>query len=119
MENNIYECFNSYIIKARSLPLIDVLEKIRSQLMERMHVNLTNMLKVEDIICPRIRKRLESSKFMAKECSLKLAVSGTFEGLQVDTSGNATRGGFGRGDRVGRCGRHGRGGVVGMGVEQD
>ncbi|KAJ9152578.1 hypothetical protein P3X46_026133 [Hevea brasiliensis] len=51
--------------------------------------------------------------------------------IQVDTSGNAMRGGFGKGgrvgsgDRVGRGGRHGRGGVAGrggvegMGVEQN
>lgn len=68
-----------YIIDARSLPLIDMLEKIRAMLMERIHVNLRNISRKYDIIYPRIRKQLEMSKFMTKNCTLKCVVGDTFE----------------------------------------
>ena len=36
MDNNICECFNNYILRARSKPIVDMLEDIRSAIMQRI-----------------------------------------------------------------------------------
>ena len=36
--NNLYECFNAYILNARDLPIISMLEMIRKKLMRRYQV---------------------------------------------------------------------------------
>lgn len=52
--SNISETFNGYICKARWLLIIDMLEWIRTSLMERMYDKSKMMNKCSDEICPRI-----------------------------------------------------------------
>lgn len=84
VDNNICKVFNAFIVNSRSLPLIDVLENIKSLLMERMHRNLTSISKIEDVICTRIRKKLESNKKLITQYIIKPSVSNSFEVCSKD-----------------------------------
>lgn len=43
VDNNVSETFNGYIVKARSRPLIDMLENIRCALIERQNTKFMQM----------------------------------------------------------------------------
>ena len=79
VDNNVCETFNGYIIKARGRPIIDLLDDIMQALMERMHTKLSKMSGVTDIICPRIRSKLEEIKYNSRLCSIKPAVGDKFQ----------------------------------------
>ena len=58
--NNTYEVFNRYILDARELPILSMLQRIKGQLMSRhynkqkeIHEKWAGML-----ICPKIKKKL-------------------------------------------------------------
>ncbi|KAI8572928.1 hypothetical protein RHMOL_Rhmol01G0239000 [Rhododendron molle] len=55
--NNLSESFNSAILGARDKPIITMLEKIRTILMESRNKRKEVMLRCKDPICPKIRKR--------------------------------------------------------------
>jgi hypothetical protein len=57
--NNNCEVFNSYILEARELPLISMLERIKCQLMTR-HYNKQQELgkDIQGAFCPKIRKKV-------------------------------------------------------------
>ncbi|KAK1352801.1 hypothetical protein POM88_052639 [Heracleum sosnowskyi] len=52
-ENNISECFNSWILRSRYMPLIDMLTEIHDMIMERMHQKIAEMKNVECILLPK------------------------------------------------------------------
>ncbi|KAI8571636.1 hypothetical protein RHMOL_Rhmol01G0135200 [Rhododendron molle] len=57
--NNLSESFNSAILGARDKPIITMLEKIRTMLMETRNKRKEVMLRCKDPICPKIRRRLD------------------------------------------------------------
>ncbi|WOL16832.1 hypothetical protein Cni_G25620 [Canna indica] len=62
VDHNLSECFNAYILKARTKPLIDMLEEIRTSVMQRIALKREKMLSWTDELCPRIKKTLEQNK---------------------------------------------------------
>ncbi|XP_050238213.1 uncharacterized protein LOC126687699 [Mercurialis annua] len=69
IDNNVCETFNGYIVKARAMHIIEMLEEIRCALMRRFHTKLTAMSGVTDSICPRIRQRLEVIRYTSRLCT--------------------------------------------------
>lgn len=60
-ENNISECFNSWILKARYMPIIDMLSEIHDMLMIRMHKKRDWMENLDCIIVLRIKVLLDEA----------------------------------------------------------
>lgn len=60
--NNMCESFNALILRARSLPIVDMLETIRLILMKRIHVKRDKMQRYKGDLCPNIQKLLEDLK---------------------------------------------------------
>ena len=58
MDNNMCECFNHWILKARFLPIISMLEGIRRQVMVRIHENRNKAERWISLICPNTYKKL-------------------------------------------------------------
>ncbi|KAH7851988.1 hypothetical protein Vadar_019174 [Vaccinium darrowii] len=59
MLNNLSKSFNAAILPARDKPIITMLERIRSILMESTKRRRETMIRCKDPICPKIRKRLD------------------------------------------------------------
>lgn len=60
--NNLCESFNSLILEARNKPIFTMLERIKTIMMKRIHVNRAKMLKCEGLLCPKIQNILEKTK---------------------------------------------------------
>ena len=58
-ENNMSECFNSWIMRARYMPLIDMLTEIHDMIMVRLHKKRDDMASVDCVIVPRMKKKLD------------------------------------------------------------
>lgn len=58
VDNNMCECFNHWILKARFLPIISMLEGIRRQVMVRIHENRNKAERWTSLICPNTYKKL-------------------------------------------------------------
>lgn len=67
--NNNYEVFNSYILEARELPILSMLERIKCQLMTR-HYNKQQELgkDIQGAFCPKIRKKVAKNAEFANMC---------------------------------------------------
>ena len=61
VENGISECFNSLIVEARRKPIINMLEDIRTGLMERMQKMREKHDKWGDTVCHNIMKKFEKN----------------------------------------------------------
>lgn len=61
VDNNLSECFNSWIVEARYKPIIQLLDDIRLQVMERIYKKRDWMSSLQCEICPRIIKKLNYS----------------------------------------------------------
>ncbi|KAL2896292.1 Large tegument protein deneddylase [Bienertia sinuspersici] len=72
--SNLAETFNGYIIHARNKHLVDMMEDIRSQLMQRLVVKRKEMQQHTGLLCPRIQERLEkkSMKLLSVEVNMPL-----------------------------------------------
>lgn len=79
VDNNVSETFNGYIVRARSKHIIHMLEDIREALRERQYVKVEMIKKVNDKICPNIRKKLEKLKHESRFCQASLGIDGSFE----------------------------------------
>lgn len=79
INNNVAETFNGYILEARGKHVIDMLEEIRCSLMERQVRKYKEIMVVNDIICPAVRKKLEKLKFESRFCTTHPACWGSFE----------------------------------------
>ncbi|CAL1391322.1 unnamed protein product [Linum trigynum] len=66
VESNICETWNGSIIKYRGMRLIDMLEGIRVYLMDRFVLKYKMLYDNPDQLCPRIRKRIEKEKALAR-----------------------------------------------------
>lgn len=60
-ENNLSEGFNGSLVESRGKPLIYVLEHLRMSMMTRLHKRRESMFSHWDVICPRIRRRIEAN----------------------------------------------------------
>ncbi|KAK1360373.1 hypothetical protein POM88_044847 [Heracleum sosnowskyi] len=60
-DNNLSECFNSWIVEARYKPILDLLDDIRLQVMERLYKKRDWMKGVDSTLCPRIVKKMNYS----------------------------------------------------------
>ncbi|KAK1378082.1 hypothetical protein POM88_024826 [Heracleum sosnowskyi] len=60
-ENNISECFNSWILKTRYMPLIDMLIEIHDMIMTRVHENRDRMARYDCLIVPKAKKILDEA----------------------------------------------------------
>jgi hypothetical protein len=60
--NNLYECFNSYIIKARDKPIITMLEMIRKKLLRRYQKKRQGIREYIGKWCPKILAKLEECR---------------------------------------------------------
>lgn len=69
-ENNISECFNSWILRSRFMPLIDMLTDIHDMIMERLHRKRDAMKNVDCVILPRVKKILDDEVVASSECSV-------------------------------------------------
>jgi hypothetical protein len=58
--NNISECFNSYILKAREKPILTMLEMIRKQLQRKYQLKRDGIKTLKGKLCPRIVDKLEA-----------------------------------------------------------
>lgn len=63
------ESFNSYILEARSNPIICMLEDIRVAVMCMFAEKHQVFMKQDDNVCPRIRKKIELLKYGYREWS--------------------------------------------------
>ncbi|GKV43146.1 hypothetical protein SLEP1_g50479 [Rubroshorea leprosula] len=69
VDNNMNETFNNWIMDARYMPIIQLLEYIRVKVMVRMAKNREEISKWRGDIAPRIRKKLEEAhKIEAAKC---------------------------------------------------
>ncbi|XP_059435360.1 uncharacterized protein LOC132168246 [Corylus avellana] len=57
--NNLCECFNAYILNARDLPIISMLEFIRKKLMKRDQVKKDGIRTMTGRLCPRVVAKLD------------------------------------------------------------
>lgn len=60
-ENNISECFNSWILKARYMPLIDMLVEIHDMIMTRVHERRDRMVNLDIGIVPKAKEILDEA----------------------------------------------------------
>ena len=77
--NNLCECFNANIFDARDKPIITMLEKIRINLIVRIHKKRDKMKKCEGLLCPSIQAIVEQNKFDAANWILKWNGKENFE----------------------------------------
>ncbi|KAG8370974.1 hypothetical protein BUALT_Bualt13G0039000 [Buddleja alternifolia] len=77
--NNISESFNSYILDARELPIIDMFEWIRRKCMTRFQVKRAGIEKFKGVICPNIQKKIENQRVISKNCFPTWAGDDKFE----------------------------------------
>ena len=77
--NNICECFNSYIIKARDKTIITVLEMIRKKLMRRYQMKRDEIRTYVKNWCPKILEKLDECGKAAVDCISTDAGDGLFE----------------------------------------
>ena len=80
--NNNCEVFNKYILEARELPILSMLQRIKGQLMTRHYNKQKEMLEqwsTSGIVCPKIRKKLLKNAEFANTCYAVPAGQGVFE----------------------------------------
>ncbi|KAL2930413.1 Transposase for insertion sequence element ISRM5 [Bienertia sinuspersici] len=84
--SNLAETFNGYIIHARNKHLVDMMEDITAQLMQRLVVKRKEMQQHTGLLCPRIQERLEKEKHEAAKCRVIPSSDTLFEvGYYLDT----------------------------------
>ena len=73
------ETFNGWIRKARMMPIVEMLEDIKTTLIEKMKIKNDLMVNNVDLLCPKIRKRVEQLKWDSRMCVPKPAVNDKFQ----------------------------------------
>ncbi|XP_074376702.1 uncharacterized protein LOC141718220 [Apium graveolens] len=69
-ENNIPECFNSWILRSRYMPIINMLTEIHDMIMKKLHEKRDAMKPVDCIVLPRIKRILDDCVKESTECSV-------------------------------------------------
>ena len=77
-DNNMTDCFNGWICRARTMPIIQMLEEIRTAFMERMKNKSNLMANSTDEICPRVRQKIEKMKWESRLCVSKAVLGDKF-----------------------------------------
>jgi hypothetical protein len=77
--NNICECWNSYILKARDKPILTTLEMIRKKLMRRYQAKMEGIEKLTVRLCPRIAAKMEAIGLVVVNCIAAYAGESMFE----------------------------------------
>ncbi|XP_042005720.1 uncharacterized protein LOC121754424 [Salvia splendens] len=79
--NNVCECFNAYILEARSKHVLDMLDEMRTTLMERLYRNSVEMESggINSTVCPKVRKKIEAMVYESRNCTTIPAVGGKLE----------------------------------------
>lgn len=77
--NNLCESFNAYILEAREKPIIQMIEDIRTKLMERYNKKKEGIQKHGFRICSKIRNKLEKMKMLITECRPVYAGNGIYQ----------------------------------------
>ncbi|XP_078448511.1 uncharacterized protein LOC144717061 [Wolffia australiana] len=81
IDNNICECFNSYILPYRGKRIIDMLEDIKSACMKRIVRKRDLFSNSSDQLCLRIRGLLEENRLKSRKYRLKHAGHYQFEAM--------------------------------------
>ena len=68
-DNNVCESFNNYILLSRSMPIIEMLEYIRTAVMHRIVKKRNKIAGSSDELCPKIRKRLDKIILSSRKCT--------------------------------------------------
>jgi hypothetical protein len=76
--NNSCEVFNKYILDAREMPILSMLEKIRSQLMSRFYNKYKELEQMQGSVCLKIRKKVLKNAEYANLCFALPAGQGVF-----------------------------------------
>ena len=78
--NNSCEVFNKYILEARELPMLSMLQRIKTELMTRHYNKQQEAIeKWEGMsICPKIRKKVAKNAEYANTCYVQPAGKGIF-----------------------------------------
>ena len=84
IDNNICKTFNSYIRKGKEKSLIEMLDYIRENLIDRMEKQVQFMKWVKDTICPRMRKKLESIRNKTRHYIINPIVGERFQVAMFD-----------------------------------
>jgi hypothetical protein len=66
--NNLYECFNVYILNACDLLIIFVLEMIRKNLMKRYQTKRGDIRPMTGSLCPRVVAKLDEIGQVTGHC---------------------------------------------------
>ncbi|XP_074330397.1 uncharacterized protein LOC141667699 [Apium graveolens] len=59
VENNMSECFNAWIISERYMPVLTMIQEITFKLVTRIKNKREKMLNSDQILCPKIKKKLD------------------------------------------------------------
>jgi len=82
--NNLCECFNAYILKARDLQIILMLKMLRKKMMKRYQTKRDGINTMNGRICPRIVVRLDEIGQDAGHCYSTYAGDGLYEVTDKD-----------------------------------
>jgi hypothetical protein len=83
--NNTCEVFNKYILEAREMPVLSMLEQIKTQLMNKHYTKEKEVGEMWDgPICPKIRKKLHKNTEWANTCYAQPAGRGIFQVQVID-----------------------------------
>jgi hypothetical protein len=77
--NNIFECFNSYILKAHNKPILTILEMIRKQFIKRYQLKRDGIKSLKGKLCPKIVEKLKAIDEEATDCLSRFAGDGLVE----------------------------------------
>lgn len=84
VDNNICESFNKWIVEARYLPIISMVEAIRCKVMIRIHDMNTKGARWQQLICPNILKKLKTYINSSTYCHAICCGRETFEVQHFD-----------------------------------
>lgn len=77
--NNNCEVFNKYILEARELPILSMLERIKNQIMTRHYNKQKEAENFVGTVCPKIRKKIAKNAEFANICYAMPAGQGIFQ----------------------------------------
>lgn len=86
--NNLAKTFNSWVLEARTKPIVELLEDIRKKVMIRMTSKREQIEKwTTSKVCPRIQEKLENAKVRASHCECIHNGKGVYEVIENGTDG--------------------------------
>ena len=77
--NNHSEVFNSYILDARELPMLSMLEQMFQKMMHRIVTKNNEAAKWPGRICPKIKKKLDKIVEWSANCEVMDAGGGHYK----------------------------------------